>query len=129
MVSPELINYFYNRKKGWVDGTTYFVNLLEAYCRPETTIMDLGAGAGRGKPQFYSPRGKGRFVVGLDIDSGIRENKIVDCKVIGSAYFLPFKENSFDLIYADYVLEHIDKPDAFVGEIRRVLRKEGCFIV
>ena len=53
MVSQRLINFFYYNRKGWVDGTTYFVNLLKSYCRPEATVLDLGAGSGEGKPDFY----------------------------------------------------------------------------
>ncbi|HWP91116.1 MAG TPA: class I SAM-dependent methyltransferase [Thermodesulfobacteriota bacterium] len=128
MVNPRLFGFFYNPKKGWIDGTTQFVNLLKAYCQPGALVLDLGAGAGRGKPHNYSLRGKDRLVVGLDVDSEISENRIVDFKVIGDAYFLPFKECSFDFIYTDFVLEHVDAPDAFLTEVRRVLRKGGYFI-
>lgn len=128
MVSTGLIDFFYDRKKGWVDGTAQFVNLLKSYCKPGATVMDLGAGSGEGKPDFYSLRGNAISVVGLDIDSDLRRNRVVDFKVLGSAHFLPFKGSSFDLIYADFVLEHIDSPDVFMGEIKRVLRKGGHFV-
>lgn len=128
MVSSEFLNFFYNSEDGWIDGTTYFVNIMKSYCKPGSTVMDLGAGAGEGKPDFYCLRDNARFVVGLDSDSEIQKNSIVDFKVLGSAYFLPFKEDLFDFIYADFVLEHIVNPDAFIGELSRVLRKDGCFV-
>ena len=128
MVNPSLVNFFYNRKNGWIDGTTHFVNLLKDYCKPGAVVMDLGAGSGEGKPDFYSLRGRAGVVVGLDVDPDISKNVIIDSRVLGSAYSLPFKEESFDLIFADFVIEHIDDPDVFMGEIKRVVRKGGYFV-
>jgi SAM-dependent methyltransferase len=40
---------------------------------------------------------------------------------------LPFADGSFDLICSAWVLEHVDKPRAFVREIHRVLAPGGRF--
>jgi SAM-dependent methyltransferase len=44
---------------------------------------------------------------------------------------LPFKDNSFDCVFASHVLEHftIREVEALMKEIKRVLKKEGIFIV
>jgi Methylase involved in ubiquinone/menaquinone biosynthesis len=128
MVSQKFIDLFYDRKKGWVDGTAHFVNLLKKYCELGAVVMDLGAGSGEGKPYFYSLKDSAGFSVGLDVDSDIYKNSTVDFRVLGSAYLMPFKQNTFDLIYADFVLEHIDNPDVFMEEIRRVLKSGGYLI-
>jgi len=127
-VRSSVLSFFYNSKKGWVDGTTHFVNLLKSYCRPEAAVLDLGAGSGKGRPHYYSLKGTAKFFVGLDVDLDIRKNRFVDYRVIGSAYSLPFKESSFDIVYADYLLEHLHNPNAFICEVRRTLRKGGYFI-
>lgn len=49
-------------------------------------------------------------------------------KVLGSAQFLPFKKESFHLVFSDWVLEHIADPTQVTAEIYRVLKPSGCFI-
>jgi len=42
---------------------------------------------------------------------------------------LPFESDSFDIILASSVIEHIKNPDNFFQEAFRVLRKNGVLIV
>ncbi len=47
---------------------------------------------------------------------------------IGDAENLRFGNNSFDVVIALHVLEHIKNPDKAVNEVNRVLKKGGVFI-
>ncbi|MEZ5616582.1 MAG: methyltransferase domain-containing protein, partial [Rhodocyclaceae bacterium] len=38
---------------------------------------------------------------------------------------LPFDDGAFDAVVLDNVLEHIDRPEALLAEIRRVLEPDG----
>ena len=40
---------------------------------------------------------------------------------------MPLEDNSVDIIIADYVLEHVEEPEGFVAEVRRLLRPNGIF--
>ena len=42
---------------------------------------------------------------------------------------MPFEDESFDLVLANHVLEHVDDDARSVGEIFRVLAKGGCAIL
>jgi 2-polyprenyl-3-methyl-5-hydroxy-6-metoxy-1,4-benzoquinol methylase len=42
---------------------------------------------------------------------------------------LPFEANSFDVIYAAELIEHLYDPDFFLEECNRVLKKNGVIIV
>lgn len=42
---------------------------------------------------------------------------------------LPFEDNSFDLVYAAELIEHLYNPDFFLEECYRVLRPEGTIII
>lgn len=42
---------------------------------------------------------------------------------------LPFGDASFDSVILDNVLEHIVNPKALLGEVHRVLRSSGNFVV
>lgn len=46
-----------------------------------------------------------------------------------SAEEIDFPENSFDIVFALDVLEHLENPELAVEEIRRVLKKNGVFIM
>ena len=45
------------------------------------------------------------------------------------AYFLPFREESMDVILMSEILEHLETPADAVGEAVRVLRKGGKFLI
>ncbi len=49
--------------------------------------------------------------------------------VVADGKHLPFKDNSFDLILLESVLEHIDAPEVVLAESARVLKKGGSIFV
>src|SRR5262245_14633102 len=100
--------HLYNRQIGWVDGSTQFAALIRKHLRPDMRLLDLGAGPG--KPGPINFRGSVATVVGVDPDWAIKENDRVDYQVLGVAESLPFRAESFDLIFADWVVEHLADP-------------------
>lgn len=48
--------------------------------------------------------------------------------VIGSAFNLPFKDNTFDVVISTEVFEHLEYPFITANEVYRVLKKDGIFI-
>ena len=49
--------------------------------------------------------------------------------VLGSAYELPFADNSFDHIVCSEVIEHLEHPERAIREASRVLKRGGMCIV
>ncbi len=42
---------------------------------------------------------------------------------------IPFKDQSFDVIYAAELIEHLYDPDKFLEECRRILKKNGVVVI
>lgn len=95
-------------------------------------VLDLGCGDGLNIEIFKELGIKN--VVGVDISEKlIKQAKQKNPNTefyIGSADNLPFKNNSFDVVFVDSVFHHIIDYDPTVKEIKRVLKKNGllCFI-
>jgi SAM-dependent methyltransferase len=88
-------------------------------------ILDSGCGSMPYK-EFILKNDKVRDYVGLDIDSGLNyEDVIADVLWDGSA--MPFENNTFDIVISTEVLEHVPNPDAYLMEVRRVLKPGGMF--
>ncbi len=99
-------------------------------------ILDVGCGDGA---LTYSVALCGAEMTGIDTEAlGIKlaeENvrstgENVHCVfIVGSAYKLPFPDNSFDDVVSCEVIEHVDNPEKMVAEASRVLKPGGKFIL
>ena len=83
----------------------------------------LDAGCREGK-QTRALERKGYKVTSIDISKEYEKCRIVDLNKK-----LPFKDNSFDLIWCSEVIEHLKSPEFTVNEFRRVLRKGGKMVL
>lgn len=118
------------------DGTVEFYGRVNALLEPHFTVLDLGAGrggqlldhAGSWRTGLCTLKGKVARVVGADIDEAVLENPFLDeARIIAVGEPWPFADDSFDLIMADWVLEHVANPAEFAAEVRRVLKPGGWF--
>jgi SAM-dependent methyltransferase len=91
-------------------------------------LLDVGASTGYLTDELATVFGE---VLGIDIDEpGVqqaqaslrRSNARV---VLGDAMAMPFPNDSFDVVVANHVYEHVPDPVRLVAEMRRVLRPNG----
>jgi len=103
-----------------------FRKLIMSYIRPEHSMLDLGAGAGIVSQMNF--KGLSEKVCGVDPDPRVESNPYLDEGRIGLGQEIPYPDASFDIVFADNVLEHIDSPDDVLSEIFRVLKPGGYFL-
>jgi SAM-dependent methyltransferase len=123
-------------KKLIIPGLRYSHDLYEDVIRcltgPEKNCLDLGCGANLLPPwrhqQELELARSFKTIVGIDYDfSSLIRNKILPDKVRGDVLHLPFRKETFDVVVANMVVEHLKEPAAVFSEIHRVLKPNGIF--
>jgi ubiquinone/menaquinone biosynthesis C-methylase UbiE len=102
---------------------------------PGARILEIGCGRGVGLVQL-SRLCKPARLVGLDIDDNLialAADRTAAYSVraelfVGDARALPFADGEFDVVIDFGTCYHIDRPDAALREIARVLAPGGRFI-
>ena len=79
-------------------------------------MKKLNLGAGESKKEGY---------INIDWSELAKPDKIHDLNVCP----YPFEDNSFDLIEASHVLEHLDKPFTIMKELHRISKPGGKIII
>jgi SAM-dependent methyltransferase len=101
------------------------------FCR-DRDVLDVASGEGYGAAQLAQVA---RQVVGVEFAGATVRNAAGNFPRLnlwflqGDARSLPLTEASVDVVTSFETIEHFDRQDTFVAEVRRVLRPEGCFIV
>ena len=88
-------------------------------------VLDIGIGSGHIAKEI----GKGcKELHGIDVvDERVVKEGYLLSRVKGEV--LPFKDNMFDVVISNQVLEHVGDKKKHVDEIRRVLKKGGiCYL-
>lgn len=95
-------------------------------------VLDIASGEGYGS---YILAKKALQVIGVDIDV----ESVIDANekykknnlkfIVGNADNIPLESNSIDIVVSFETIEHHDKHDEMLLEIKRVLKKDGLLIM
>ncbi len=115
-----------------VDGTLAFYTRVQALAQPSSVVLDVGCGRGMYDEDPVQVRKERRLlkgrcaeVIGIDVDAAGERNPGLDQfrRIEGPRW--PVDDESVDMIVSDFVLEHVETPEAFFAECRRALRRGG----
>jgi len=122
--TAELLDFYYS---DFPTDFEHFVEISRGRLRGARRVLDLGAGTGTIDSLDW--RAPDRRVIGIDPDPRIDGHPFLDDRVRGSGFNLPFRDESLDAVVSVNVMEHIKKPESILGEVHRVLKKGGVFLV
>jgi ubiquinone/menaquinone biosynthesis C-methylase UbiE len=93
-------------------------------------VLDAGAGTGRLTLRLHAA---GADVTALDISphmlAVLKGKKHAIKTVEGDIEHMPFKDESFDMVFSSLTLVHLKKPDLFLDECYRVLKDDGKLVL
>jgi len=93
---------------------------------PESRVLDAGAGAG--DLFAYELKGRVAEMIGVDLDPRVETNSQLDRGIRADLADIPLDDDSVDVVFSRYVLEHVAEPGRFLGEMARILKSGGRFI-
>ena len=108
----------------------YLLSMIKEVAAKSTIVLEVGCGLGADSRQF-AKEGVSIFSMDLSFDNVKRTKKgfeLLGLKghfVHADAEHLPFKDDTFDLVYSNGVLHHTPNTKKAVKDIYRVLAGEG----
>ena len=119
-----------------IDGTVVFFSRVNALIESHFTVLDVGCGRGEYKDDpallrrnLRNLKGKAAKTIGIDVDKAAHDNPCIDEFRLIESETWPVEDDSIDLLICDHVLEHLDQPEQFFSEIRRVLKDGGYLCI
>jgi SAM-dependent methyltransferase len=117
-----------------VDAGVALFSQIDAILRPTDHVLDFGAGRGEHilddvieyRRRLFNLRGRCAHIEGCDVDDAVLINPFLDhAEVVEAGRPLPYPDDSFDLIFARSVFEHIRDPELIAHELVRILKPGG----
>lgn len=130
--------FLYQKEKHRIESN-FLINALNKIKKGKIKVLDVACGTGRMLPVVFSVEKEANYT-GLDTSNEMTSVLIKKAKElgvekrvklkIGDATKIPFKDNSFDLVFSYHLLWHLPKEEQkkIIKEMIRVTKKEGIII-
>jgi len=121
-----------------IDGTVLFYTRVQALLTAQAVALDFGCGRGAWQEDPVEARrnlrmlkGRAAKVIGLDVDEAGAENACIDefRRLNLKEERWPVEDSSVDLCLSDNVLEHLERPELFFREAKRVVKPGGYLCI
>ncbi len=111
-----------------------YEGVLDHFVRPSIRWLDLGCGRRLLGPwradAEHALVSRSDRVFGVDRDlASLRDNDTIPLRCLAEAGTLPFRNESFDLVTANMVFEHLREPEHEIAEIWRLLTDGGVVLL
>lgn len=117
-------NWWYRSRRRIID------NYLECTLIPssERMILDIASAAGTNFMKFN----KYGNIIGIDISEeslNICRKRDITNLVQADAMYLPFKDNTFDLVFSFDSFEHLDNDESSISRLSNIIKSCGTMII
>ena len=110
----------------WQPATELYADLVRAHLPPTGQLLDIGCGRGGLVEQLTHPLPQ---MMGIDPDwLSLHEHRLDLPRAAAFSDQIPFAAESFDVVFASWLLEHLERPSLTFNEIGRVLKPGGVFV-
>ena len=120
------LDRYYRSKPGYLKPADAWLKFLISQVLPEAVILEIGGGPAKSPSRELRPLA--RQLVGLDIDPVIQTNRLLDEAAVYDGNEFPFEAGRFDLVFSNWVNEHLPVPEVHFREVFRVLKPGGCYV-
>jgi SAM-dependent methyltransferase len=111
------------------------LRVVRPLVRPGDRVLEAGSGSGRFVNHLALEAGV--HAVGLDynLEANYLSHTTADALALASGFAcgqlgqMPFSDETFDLVFSDSVIEHLEDPAAAVRDMARVTRPGGWVVV
>jgi SAM-dependent methyltransferase len=122
--TDRLFERYYYSNPGFLNGTSEFHDLIASFARRDCRILEIGAGPSNKTSRFLASLGP---LTGVDPSDEVLGNDALVQAKVSTGSTLPFPDRAFDLCVSNFVLEHVEEPQAHFREIARVLAPAGIY--
>jgi ubiquinone/menaquinone biosynthesis C-methylase UbiE len=99
--------------------------------RPDDRVLDLGSGDGRFTAELAATgaRAVGADVAEAALERARSQHPDLEFRLVEIDRALPFADNTFDVVWASEVIEHVGDTARWLSEVRRVLVPRGRLLL
>jgi SAM-dependent methyltransferase len=122
----ELREQFRQTHPDWWPATEVYADLVRAHLPAAGRLLDVGCGRGGLVEQLTHPLPQ---MMGIDPDwLSLRQHRLNLPRAVAFSDQIPFAAESFDVVFASWLLEHLARPYQTFSEIGRILKPGGVFV-
>ena len=93
--------------------------------RPNPKVLDIGCGRKSDIGRYLKSKNHPALIHGADLDEYSLKNTDVDELFICDAADMPFDDNTYDAVFSQFLLEHVQDSQETLDSIARVTAKGG----
>ena len=112
----------------WRSGQERRLNMVREWSDLHGRILDNGCGLGTYLKAF-APYSQQRFGLEIELDRAISALKSSEGVIQGVGEHIPFVDDTFDLVFSNEVIEHVQNDAHYAAEMARVTRPGGRIVL